>query len=570
MRPRLVSALTLRACRCRSRTVSERVSKRPASEPPVWDWTFTAVATYSRSGDPIRSHIAAIASSSGRPNLSSPRTWPNSSEDGEAPSSAIAPSAVRKPCPARRVEAIVARTSGSCRSKAFVRRRAAIDRPMNGDARPASISSRASAGGAPSDAADDAEDKGSGDREVGDEAGAELQPRPLQRACQPLRAGKVVQRSLGPAEQRLEAGGRSRALVGELTQAEVRLEQPGDLGRTAAAAAGGARHGEQQRGQADDDAPRIGFRATARGKRPRFRFAPGIRSEVADAAPAARTAQVGDVTLAGGGEVGELPRAVELAPEGAVGGAEAVGVGGVEAPAAGRACEGSQRRDVGARAGRDRVDDDVRLLRGGDRLLERGSRAEIVAVRQQDEHPAAARHPVQALDRQRHRVIEGGAPLRVRREGRPARALRPSAQRVAESATAPRGRTRPERRRRRDAGPSRNADAARFASRSGRPVIDAELSTASTIAWAAPSSRAVTNAGRAASSVRVGRLPAGTTAVTRTSGNRPSSTRRIWTAPESAPARPPAARARTARQLRGAFSRGTPATPRAPARRRWR
>ena len=85
--------------------------------------------------------------------------------------------------------------------------------------------------------------------------------------------------------------------------------------------------------------PRDGAR-----QEPPFPFPPGIRSEVSDAAPAARTAQVGDVTLAGGGEVGELPRAVELAPERAVGGAEAAGVGGVEAPAAGRACERSQRR----------------------------------------------------------------------------------------------------------------------------------------------------------------------------------------------------------------------------------
>ena len=291
IRPRPVSALSLRACRCRSRTVSASVSKRPASEPPVWDWTFTAVATYSKSLDPIRSHIAASASSSGRPSRSSPSTRPNSSEEGAAPSSAIARRAGRRPWPARSVEAIVARTSGSWRSNACVRRRATTFKTTNGVASPTSISSRASAGGAPSDRADDAEDEGCGNREIGDVAGAQLDARALQHACQTLRAGQSAQRALCPGEQRLQraagAGPRS-AMSRSVTCGSSRRLSSDERRRRRPAAAAPA---SSSAASPTTTAAVIGLPATALGTRP-GPFRPGIRTGVFAVAPAAWTASV--------------------------------------------------------------------------------------------------------------------------------------------------------------------------------------------------------------------------------------------------------------------------------------
>ena len=149
IRPIEVSAFTFRACRWRSRTVSESVSKSPASEPPTCDWTLTAVATYSRSAEPMRSHMPVRAWSSGRPSRSSPSTRLNSSEAGGLPSSAIARIAGRSPCPARSVEAIVESTSGSCRSNAFLRRAAASRRTSSGTPSPSSMARMASSGLAP-------------------------------------------------------------------------------------------------------------------------------------------------------------------------------------------------------------------------------------------------------------------------------------------------------------------------------------------------------------------------------------------------------------------------------------
>src|SRR5262249_47362498 len=83
----------------------------------------------------------------------------------------------------------------------------------------------------------------------------------------------------------------------------------------------------------------------------------------------------------------------------------------------------------------------------------------------------------------------------------------------------------------------RKSRAAAFASRSGRPVIDDELSSASINASAEPSWRAFANAAGRPFSVNSGCTPAATRAVTRTSGNDPKSTWRISTGePADAPA----------------------------------
>ena len=244
IRPRQVSALSLRACRCRSRTVSASVSKRPASEPPVCDWTFTAVATYSKSLDPIRSHIAASASSSGRPSRSSPSTRPNSSEEGAAPSSAIARRAVRRPWPARSVEAIVARTSGSWRSNACVRRRATTFKTTNGVASPTNISSRASAGGAPAIVPTTPRTKAATPARYGIWPARSSRPERSSDACQTLRAGQSAQRALRPGEQRLQLGRGLLVPLGDVAERDVRLEQAAELGRAPTTASGGGCAGE--------------------------------------------------------------------------------------------------------------------------------------------------------------------------------------------------------------------------------------------------------------------------------------------------------------------------------------
>ena len=165
-------------------------------------------------------------------------------------------------------------------------------------------------------------------------------------------------------------------------------------------------------------------------------------------------------------------------------------------------------------AGRDRIDDHVRALRGGDRLRERAPRAEVAPVRQQDEDPGAVRH----LLRARRRTSRRRRRARFRSAGPGASdsstpATSDFAPRAA-SAQGPRARTRPARSPLSCVRPSRNCSAARFASRRGRPDIDWELSTASTIACAEPEIARFTNAGRLSVLEERGAAAVGTTPVT--------------------------------------------------------
>ena len=78
MRPIAVRLFTLRANCCRWRTVSATMSKRPASEPPIWRWIVTAVITNVKFSEPTRSAMLASASSIGLPSCVSVSTRLNS------------------------------------------------------------------------------------------------------------------------------------------------------------------------------------------------------------------------------------------------------------------------------------------------------------------------------------------------------------------------------------------------------------------------------------------------------------------------------------------------------------
>ena len=105
-----------------------------------------------------------------------------------------------------------------------------------------------------------------------------------------------------------------------------------------------------------------------------------------------------------------------------------------------------QRLAIRSGTGRDRVDDHVGALRGGDRPRERALRAEIVPIGQEDEDPRPIRHLLQARDRQTDSVVESGPGLRCPEPTTRAPARRRTPALRARSAPGLRGRTPPGRR----------------------------------------------------------------------------------------------------------------------------
>ena len=84
-----------------------------------------------------------------------------------------------------------------------------------------------------------------------------------------------------------------------------------------------------------------------------------------------------------------------------------------EDPAAGCRGERRERRGVRLVAGRDRVDDDLRALRRGDRVVERRLRATVAAVREEHEDPRAVRRAVHGGRGEDDGVVERRSELPV-------------------------------------------------------------------------------------------------------------------------------------------------------------
>ncbi len=97
-----------------SRSVSATVSRISARFPPTSRWMLTARTAHLKSALPTRSASASSASSDGRPSRISATTRWNSEAAGWAISLATASSDCRKLCPARRDDAMMVSTSGSC------------------------------------------------------------------------------------------------------------------------------------------------------------------------------------------------------------------------------------------------------------------------------------------------------------------------------------------------------------------------------------------------------------------------------------------------------------------------
>ena len=97
------------------------MSKRPASEPPIWRWIVTAVITKEKFFEPTRSAMSTSASSMGLPSCVSVRTRLNSLAAGSAPSSTTDWMPWRKLWPAFSEAASVISRSGSWFSNRFTR-----------------------------------------------------------------------------------------------------------------------------------------------------------------------------------------------------------------------------------------------------------------------------------------------------------------------------------------------------------------------------------------------------------------------------------------------------------------
>ena len=426
-------------------------------------------------------------------------------------------------------------------------------RRRTASARPTSISSRASAGGAPDDRADDAEDEGGRRPRDTEMAGAQLQARALQRREQALRAGQSVMRALRPGEQRLQPWPRPRCVpLGDASRASTcgssrRLSSDERRRRRPAAAAPAS----SSAASSDDDGGRDRAARDALGKRPEPVRPAGIRTGVVARGTRRVHRQREPVARPGRREVRELPRAVELTASDRYVAPRLRRVGDVEDAAAGRrarALPAALGRRLGA--GRDRVDDHVARapLRRSPRTgccCEPRSRPSVSRTR--------TRVPVDICwsraDRQDDGVVERRPASACR--ARADRELRATSDDVASrgcvsaSASWPNA-TRPAR-------PARalaveESCRRRFASRSGRPVIEAGVVDREHDRLRGAECPGVdVAAGRPSSSEQRGGCPSGATAVTRTSGKPSRSTRRICT-DAGRVRRAPAARAASARR----------------------
>ena len=227
-RPIDVSARTFRVCRWRSRTVSDNVSKRLASDPPACDCTLIASQR-----SPSRS--IRCARTLHRPLRRADARTALPAEPGRTP---------RRPVGYRRRRRRASRCEGRVPLEDSTRPSQA--RPGAGGQRPSSPRrsdlksnerqcqadheqddrcERADARQRP----EDLERKGRAQCEVGDVSDPELPTRALDRANEPIRSWEIGQRSLCPNSQRLEPP-RDCFYVPVLPRVDVGLQEPDERG----------------------------------------------------------------------------------------------------------------------------------------------------------------------------------------------------------------------------------------------------------------------------------------------------------------------------------------------------